>query len=799
MLQNYFKTAFRNVIRHKGYALINISGLAIGIASCLLLFLVIRYELSYNRSQTNYDRIYHIYTTDKYSDGVSQTPGIPFQALNALRGDLPQIQVAGIYSTYGNQVTIDPGASNKKFVEDNGVFFAEPEYFKVFDYTWLSGTEKVLYQPNVVVLCKSLATKYFTDWKSAVGKILKLDNNLNLKVAGIIDDSPFNSDFRLKLVASFITLKESKAYDYNEDWGSTTSNFQVYMLFPENVSVTSVEKQLPQLAKKYYKNDLKNERLNHLRPLKDVHYDTELGSFGTHFVSRSTLLSLSLIGVLIILMACINFINLSTAQAVGRSKEVGIRKVLGSDRKQLFWQFLGETKLVVLVSSLLAMVLAWLALPYLKHVVSIEEDLSLFDLQSVLFLLCTLVLVTLLAGVYPSLILSGFKPVLALKNKINSATVGGISLRRSLVVLQFAISQVLIICTIIAVSQMNFIRTADLGFNKEAVLILQGNSDSTILNRLPAFKNQLLQIPGVKEVSFASDMPSSGNNQGTNFAFDHKPDEQFTLFLKFGDADYFKTFGLQFLAGNGYAKSDTITSVVVNETFLKKLNIASPDQAIGKELKTGGSRWRAICGVVKDFKTNSLREEIKPIMIGSRKSRYQISCIKLNTQNLLKTQAQIRQSWEQFFPDYVYTSNFMEETIENFYQQETQMALLYKIFSGLAIFISCLGLYGLVSFMVVQKTKEVGIRKVLGAGVKSIIFLFSKEFTFLIVIALIIAIPTAYYFMNEWLHNFAYRINIGIPVFIIAAFISLLVAWIAVGYRAIAAALANPVKSLRSD
>lgn len=799
MLQNYFKTAYRNILRHKNYAILNVSGLAIGIAACFILFLVIRYEYSYDTFQPNYDRIFHIYTSDKYSDGISYTPGIPFPALEALRSDLPQIKYGAICSTYGNQVTIKEGNQNKKFIEESGMFFAEPQFFDIFKFTWLSGTQNVLHQPNTVVLSKSLANKYFGDWKNASGKLLKLDNSLDLTVAAVIEDAPFNSDFRLQCVASFITIKNNKIYGYTDDWGATTSNFQIYTLFPEGVSIAAFEKQLPALAKKYYKNDGSGQRLNHLRALKDIHYDTELGSFGTHIMSRFSLISLSLIGCLILIMACINFINLSTAQAVSRSKEVGIRKVLGSNKKQLFWQFLGETALITIFASVLALIIAGLTLPYVKHVVMIEEQLGVFNLQSLLFFCATLILVSLLAGIYPALILSGFKPVVALKNKITSATVGGISLRRSLVVTQFAISQILVISTIIAIRQMNFIRNADLGFNKESILLLQGNSDSTVFNKLPAFKERLLQVPDVKSVSFASDMPSSESNAGTNFAFEHKPDEQFTLFLKFGDEDYFKTFGLQFAAGKGYTKSDTVNEVVINETLLKKLQIKSPDAAIGKVMRTGGGRWKTICGVVKDFKTNSLREEVKPIMIASRKSRYQIACIKLNSKNLGATQKEIQRIWDNFFPDYVYSGGFMDEAVERFYQQEAQMALLYKIFSALAIFISCLGLYGLVSFMVAQKTREVGIRKVLGAGVNTILVLFSKEFTLLILIAFIIAIPVAYYFMNEWLNNFAYKTAIGISVFAIAAIISILVAWLAVGYKAVKAALANPVKSLRAD
>ena len=799
MILNYFKTAYRNLIRHKGYAIINISGLAIGIAACLLLFLVVRYELSYDTFRPNYANIYHIYTEDTYSDGTDYTPGIPFPALEALRTDLPNIKSGAICSTYGNQVTITQGNQNKKFIEENGVFFADPEFFGIMQYHWLIGNEKVLSEPNTVILCKSQAMKYFNDWQNVVGKTLKLDNALDLRVAGIIEDAPYNSDFRLKVIGSFITIKNLKMYGYQEDWGSTTSNFQVYMLFPDHLTEAAVEKQLVGLAKKYYKNEGTSKRLNFLRPLKDIHYDTQIGNIGTHVMSRATLMTLSLIGFLIIIMACINFINLSTAQAVGRSKEVGIRKVLGSNRGQLFWQMIVETKFLVLVASVIALLLAWLALPFIKHVVSIEEDLNLFNLESLVFFVCSILLVTLMAGIYPSLILSGFKPIVALKNKINSATVGGISLRRTLVVIQFAISQVLIIGTIVAVSQMNYVRSADLGFNKDAILLLGGNTDSVMLSNQPAFKEALLKIPGVKGISFASDMPSSESNQGTNFAVDHKPDEFFTLFLKFGDEDYFKTFGLQFIAGKGYAKSDTISQVVINETLLRKLNIASAESAIGKELRIGGGKWKSICGVVKDFKTNSLREEVKPTMISSKRNRYQLSCIKLHTQNMVQAQKQIQQTWDRFFPDYIYIGSFMDESIEKFYEQETQMALLYKIFAALAIFISCLGLYGLISFMVVQKTKEVGIRKVLGAGISNILYLFSKEFALLIAIGFLIAAPLAWYFMNEWLGNFAYRIQISAGIFVLAVVTSLTVAFMAVSYKAIKAAIANPVKSLRSE
>ncbi len=801
MITNYFKIALRSLKRHKAYSFINISGLAIGIAACLIIFLVVRYELSYDTFRPAYRDIYHVVTEDKGPDGIEYTPGIPYPALEALRTDFPQIKLTGLYYTYGTQVTVGDiqNTAGKKFIEETGVFFCEPEYFDIFSTAWLAGNASVLKDPGQVVLTKTMAVKYFGDWKSAVGKVMKIDNAMDMKVAGIIEDVPLNSDFPTTVIGSFITIKNNGYYGYTPDWGSTTSAFQVFMKLPESLSAVTVEAQLKGLADKYYTNTGVHKISNSLQPLSEIHFDTQVPGLGDHVTSRSTLMTLSMIGFLIIVMACINFINLSTAQAVTRSKEIGVRKVLGSNRKQLFFQALGETNLIVLLSACLALVIAWLALPFIKHIISIQEELSLFSLPSALFVLFIIVTVTLLSGSYPALILSGFKPAVALKNKISSATIGGISLRRGLVVVQFAISQILIVGTIVAVSQMEYVRTADLGFNKEALLIVSSSTDSVAQARHAAFKQALLQLPEVSMVSLSSDIPSSDHNAGTNFAFDHKDDENFTLYTKQGDADYFKTFDLKFAAGGSYTDTDTSGSVVVNETLIRKLNVKDPQAAIGKQIRTGGGRWRTIVGVVKDFKTNSLREEVKPLLIAARKNMFGMVSMKLKSTNLAKSQQTIEKVWDKFYPEYAYNSVFMDESIEEFYRQEQQMALLYKIFSCLAIFISCLGLYGLVSFMTVQKTKEVGIRKVLGAGVGNILLLFSKEFTLLIGVAFIIAVPVSWYVMSNWLSNFAYKITISWTVFAIAMLLSLVIAWISVGYKAFRAALANPVKSLRTE
>lgn len=801
MITNHFKITWRSLKRHKAYSFINISGLAIGIAACLIIFLVVRYELSYDTFRPAYKDIYHIVTEDKGPDGTDYTPGIPFPALEALRTDFPQVKLTGLYYAYGTQVTVGDiqNSAGKKFLEETGVFFCEPEYFDIFSTTWLAGNAAVLKDPGQAVLTRTMAQKYFGDWKTAVGKMIRLENAMDLKVAGIIEDVPFNSDFPTKVIGSFMSFKNNRYYSYTTDWGSTTSAFQVFMKLPEGLPVEKVEAQLKGLANKYYTNTGPHKISNSLQSLSEIHFDTRVPGLGDHVTSRSTLMTLSMIGFLIIVMACINFINLSTAQAVTRSKEIGVRKVLGSNRKQLFFQALGETNFIVLLSACLALIIAWLALPFIKHIISIQEELSLFSFQNTMFILFIVVMVTALSGFYPALILSGFKPAVALKNKISSATIGGISLRRGLVVVQFAISQILIVGTIVAVSQMEYVRTADLGFNKEALLVVSSTTDSVAQTRHEAFKQALLQVPEVSMVSLSSDIPSSDNNAGTNFAFDHKDDENFTLYTKQGDADYFKTFGLKFAAGGPYTANDTSGSVVVNETLIRKLNITDPQAAVGKQIRTGGGRWRTIVGVVKDFKTNSLREEIKPLLIASRRSRFCMVSMKLKSANLAKSQQAIEKVWDKFYPEYAYSSVFMDENIEEFYKQEKQMALLYKIFSGLAIFISCLGLYGLVSFMTVQKTKEVGIRKVLGAGVGNILLLFSKEFTLLIGVAFIIAVPVSWYVMSNWLNNFAFKITISWTVFAVAMVISLVIAWISVGYKAFRAALVNPVKSLRTE
>ncbi len=802
MFKNYFKIAWRNIRRHKAFSFLNIAGLAVGIASCILIFTVVKYELSYDTFQPNYQQIYHVVTQTKTSDGIGYTSGIPFPGLDAIRLDFPQAKTGALLANFGSQVTIpSTNGAEKKFLENQGFFFAGPEFFTIFHYDWLAGSPAELNNPNVTALSESTAVKYFGNWKDAIGKTLLLDNAVLVKVAGIIKDPPGNSDFPLSVVNSMATAKASNGvYFYDSSWHSTTSNFQVFMLLPKNVSQSNIDKELIAFSNKHYNNTTKKQVLNFLEPLSDVHFDNRFENFGDHVTDRASLWTLSLIAVFILLMACINFINLSTAQAVNRSKEMGIRKVLGSNRKQLFRQVIGETFLLVCLSLLFAIGIAALCLPFIKGIASIQGSITFLNGQIILFILLLTILITLLAGIYPAFILSGFTPALALKNKITSATIGGISLRRGLVVLQFSISQILIIATIVAITQMSFIKKADLGFNKEAILLFNTNADSAMQARQPSFRNKVLQIPGVKNVSFCSDVPSSQNNWQTNFGFDHQPDPDFPLDVKFADENYFSTFGLQMLAGRPFSKSDTVNEVVVNETFARKLYVQNPADIVGKQMRYGGKGdWKNIVGVVKDFKTNSLKEDIKPLAIAERRNQYGETAVKLNSTNIATTRQAVENVWNEVFPEYAFTTNYFEDNINDFYRQDSQLALLYKIFAIIAILISCMGLFGLVTFMAVQRKKEIGVRKVLGASVQNIVFLFSKEFVVLVCTGFFIAVPVSWYMMNQWLNNFVYRTNFSPWIFVIAFVISILIAWIAVGYKSIKAAIANPVKSLQSE
>lgn len=811
MIRNYIVLAIRNIKRYGTNSFLNLAGLTIALAACLVIYLVVQHEYSFDTYHANAERVYQVVKKEVKEGNEDFYGGIALPAKKALSNDFPTVQFTELFTSFGAQFTVLDAAdqvSDKKFLEEQGVFFVDPGIADFFSFSWIEGSPEILSKPDMIALSRSKAIKYFGSESNAVGRSLLFENKVRLQVGAVFADPPANTDFNFQMLPSYATLESNLdlwGYEQNkESWGFSTSNHQVYALLPQSVHPEQVNKQLQDFVKKYYRPEAVGKVFHFLLPLKEIHFDTRFGNNGTHISSKTSLMTLQLIGLLILLMACINFINLSTALAVKRSKEIGIRKVMGSTRGQLRIQLLAETFLLVLFALTIAVLLTWLTLPYLKYITDIQEKLPLLQPDVVVFLLAILLTTVLLSGLYPAFFLSRFNPVEAIKNKIHTNSIAGLSLRRVLVVLQFSFSQLLVIATIIAVSQMNFIRQADLGFNKESTLLLSGNMDSVSIARHNGFKAALQQLPEVKNVSFSMDAPSSDNNWTMNFAFNQiNEDLPFDTHIKMADGSYVETFGLKMAAGEFYRSEDSVRKVVINETMVNKLGLKTPEEAVGKTIRVGTSEWLPIAGVVKDFKNNSLRESIKPTILfhapGKLGNYMAQTNIRLEASNPGQALNKIETVWNRFYPEYAFRASFLDETIQNFYQQEERLSRLYKVFAGLAIIISCLGLYGLISFMAVQKTKEVGIRKVLGASVAHIVILFSKEFTILILIAFAMAAPVAWFLMNDWLQNFVFRVDIGWWIFGTAIVISLFIAWVTVGYKALSAALANPVKSLKTE
>ncbi len=530
-----------------------------------------------------------------------------------------------------------------------------------------------------------------------------------------------------------------------------------------------------------------------------MHYDAEAGNYSNKTISHQLLNVLWLIAAFILLIACVNFINLSTAQAVNRAKEVGVRKVLGSNKSQLQIQFIVETLLIVTSAVLLAAGITLLALPYVNGLLELSLSFNILNNPAIiLFLLAVTIVVTALAGFYPSIVLSRFNPVAALKSKITVNTAKGISLRRGLVVFQFIIAQALIIGTIIIVQQMDYFMSQPLGFDKDAIVNIPFRPDST----RDYLRQQLLSVNGVQAVSFSSNTPvEDDNNRFTAFKFDHAIKEaDFQAIVKFADNEYVTTYKLQLVAGRNLQASDWTQEFLVNESFVKSLGLKKPEDILNKEISIMGGLIKCpVVGVLKDFNDRSLRNNLAPLLIATNATMYRQASIKLATTNIASTMQSVKEIWEKTFPNYVYEYRFLDDKIESFYKQENQLSQLYKIFAAIAIFLSCLGLYGLASFMAVQRIKEVGIRKVLGATAANIVYLFSKEFIVLIAIAFAIATPIAWYFMHQWLQDYAYRINISWWLFPAGGFAAIFIALATISFQAIKAAIANPVKSLRTE
>jgi ABC-type antimicrobial peptide transport system permease subunit len=818
MIKNYFKTAFRSLARNRNYTIINISGLAVGIAVCLIIFLIIQYHTSFDNFHSKKNRIYRVLTEVHHADAgdITYAKNVPFPMPAGLKAEFPDVDVAPIYASHNDelQVVDDNGAPVKNFKEQSGVFYTSPSFFNMFDFPLIAGSYASLKDPNNVLLTKETAEKYFGDWKTAMGKTIKITGYYSmgaglfqfppvaLKVSGILATIPANTDFQLKLVVAWGTdFTGDKQYGFQQPgWNQSAPDFGCYVLLPENVSTSNFNQQINAYAGKVQSADNKDSYI--IQPLSAVHYDAEAGNYSNKTISHQLINVLWLIAAFILLIACVNFINLSTAQAVNRAKEVAVRKVLGSNKSQLQIQFIVETFLIVTSAVILATVATVLALPYVNQLLELSLSFNLFNNHAIiLFLLALTIAVTAFAGFYPSIVLSRFNPVNALKSKVSANTTKGISLRRGLVVFQFIIAQALIIGTLIIVKQMDYFMNRPLGFDKDAIVNVPFRPDSTGTKITDYLKQQLLSN-GVLAVSFNSNSPiEDNNNMFTSFKFDNRSkDEDFQAIAKFADNDYVSTYKLQLVAGRNLEPSGWTKEFLVNESFTIKLGLKKPEDIIGKTVSMMDGLIKCpVVGVLKDFNDRSLRDNVAPLLIATNSTMYREASIKLSTTNMASAMQSIKKIWQQTFPGYVYEYRFLDDKIAGFYQQENQLSQLYKIFAAIAIFLSCLGLYGLASFMAAQRIKEVGIRKVLGATAGSIVYLFSKEFILLIAVAFAIATPIAWYFMHQWLQNYAYRIEVSWLIFLTGGIAAIMIALATISFQAIKAAMANPVESLRSE
>jgi putative ABC transport system permease protein len=803
MLFNHIKTAVRSLLRYKNYSVFNIAGLAAGIAVCLLIAIIIRFETSFDNFHKKKDQLYRVLIEYHHpgDNGIFYGAASPFPLPRIIKNDFPELKkTSGVVSVDEYQVLVlgADGKPEKKFREKKGLFGLEPDFFDMFDFKWLAGNpSSSLADPYSVVLSRETAEKYFGDWKNAIGKTLKLDSYFQLKVTGILENPPANTDFQIKIVTPY---KLFSWFAKSTDWGSSTDNHDCYLMLPAGMTAEAFNPRLRAFFKKYRPADDKDELV--VQPLGEVHYydaHSHLQNFLGRTIAKSSLRILWMIAAFILIIACVNFINLATAQAVNRAREVGVRKVLGSGKWQLRGQFLLETLILVLVSVSLATVIAALAVPPVGRILEMPLSPSgLYSREMILFIIALITTITVLAGFYPSVLLSGFNPIEALKSSLAIKSTKGISLRRGLVVFQFIIAQALIIATIIMIRQMNYFRNQSMGFDKEAIVDVTFPGDSVSNSKIEFLRSSLHGIPGVVNVSFNSQPPVSADNNWVDFKYDHalKYNEQYSI-MKWVDPAYLQTYGLTLVAGRNFS-SDTAHEIMINERLLHDLGVKNPEDVLNKQMDIHDVVG-PIVGVVKNFHSTGFKDKYSRVFFAPHRRSYNQAGIKLSSVQAAATLKAIESLWNKTFPNYVFEYGFLDESIESFYKQENQLAQLYKIFAAIAIFLGCLGLYGLASYMSVQRIKEVGIRKVLGASIGSIVYLFTREFILLIAIAFLVAAPLAWYFMNQWLLDYAFRIDISWWIFVVGGLTSILVALATVSYRAIRAAIVNPVNSLRSE
>jgi putative ABC transport system permease protein len=791
MISNFLKIAFRKLRHHKSYTIINVVSLSLGIACAIVIFTLIKYHLSFDNFHANNERIYRIYT-ELHKNEVRYNPGVPNPMGEAFRsGYSVAEEVCRIAFVNKRVVSVTP---EKRFEED--LAFADTEFLNIFNFPLTEGDPRTaLKEPNTALITDRLAKKYFGN-EDPVGKVLHIDESLVVKITGVLRNLPATTDFRSEIYLPFSDLQAHSPWMVEKDWWlGFNREMQCFIRLKPDVSAAMVDsKILRDISNKHYDKEMAKQFHFKLQPLADIHFNPKLGGY----TEKKNLWTFALIGLFLLATSCVNFINLATAQALGRAREIGVRKALGSQRGALFWQFITETGIIAGLALLIALGLTYLALPFVNNWFNIALAVNPFtDPYLLAFLLATLFTVILCSGAYPGLILARFQPILALKGKLSQQSVGGLSLRKGLVVGQFAISQLLIIGTLIVTSQLRYSQQADMGFHKDAMVILPiPDNQKSKTNALTA---QLSEISGVENITFFGSPPATDAIGTTPIHYDSRPEaEKFNIALKAADDQYIPAFKIPVLAGRNLNPSDTVREYVLNEAAVKALGLSSLQDVIGKTANIN-NRKGTIVGVIKDFHFKSFHSAIEPLCLTTWGEVYGHCAVKVNTSNLEPMLVNLRKAWTTTYPASIFTYAFMDDQIERLYKLDNMLLRLIQVFAGIAIFVGCLGLYGLVSFLAAQKTKEIGVRKVLGATTTNILISFGKEFMNLLVIAFVLAAPLAWWVMDKWLNNFAYRIELGAGIFVLAILATFVVALITVGFQSLKASRANPIMSLRTE
>ncbi len=802
-------------MKHKVFSLINVIGLTIGLSASFVIGLIIYYDASFDTFHKDKEQIYRV-VSDFYSpDGEFSVPGVTLALEDAIKDNSNFETVSGFYIERPSKVENRENGSEFKW--PNFVIFTDANYFKIFNYKFLAGdTTDLLSNPNNVILTKNRASDYFpnTSPSDIIGKTLVYNDSLNVTVTGIVENFKERSDFFFEEFISHPTLLNTRLREniISKDWNNTNDSSQLFVKVASNANLSSIQKRFDDLAKEHQDEDSKKygeEQVFSLQPLSDIHFNQRYGIYdwSKGQANKSLLINLSLVALFLLVLGCINFVNLNTAQASQRAKEIGIRKTLGSTRKQLIIQFMGETFLLVIVSALLSILLSKSLINVFSDFVPEGLSFELFKTPVIIFgIIILLLLVTFLSGFYPALILSRYNTVSVLKNH-TAIGENKVKLRKFLTVFQFSIAQVFIIATLLVGRQITFLLETDMGFKTDAIVSVFSPRAEREISKKEIYAEKLRAIPEIKEISVGGTPPASISTNSTTVTYNDGVNEiNSDLQFIFGDINYSKVFELDILAGRTI-RNDTVKELVINETCMRKLGFKNPEDAIGKTVMLSDQSI-PIVGVMADFFQRSLKSDVKPMALRGDWhrpdwSQFQAIHIALQSESsegLQSTLVKIEDAYKSVYSESDdYRIEFLDETIQSFYNREQKISRLLNWATGLSILISCLGLLGLVVYTTNRRVKEIGVRKVLGASLLQINTLLCKEFLILVAVAFVIASPIAWYGISHWLQDFAYKTNISFWVFLASGLAMLFFALLIISVKTLQAANANPVESLRSE